>query len=87
MNEISEIRRIGGLTSGGDFAGLNVAICAVVYRASFGYGWDVVEIENRTLGLLSRPRGVRRRTKMANTAVWGMPWPKFFPENLNRRYA
>ncbi|MBG02519.1 MAG: 6-phosphofructokinase [Rhodospirillaceae bacterium] len=59
MNEISEIRRIGVLTSGGDCAGLNAAIRAVVYRASFGYGWDVVGIENGTLGLLSRPIAAR----------------------------
>ncbi|MED6308573.1 MAG: 6-phosphofructokinase, partial [Pseudomonadota bacterium] len=55
MNEISEIRRIGVLTSGEDCAVLNAAIRAVVYRVSFGYGWDVVGIEIGTLGLLSWP--------------------------------
>lgn len=59
MNEISEIRRIGVLTSGEDCAVLNAAIRAVVYRVSFGYGWDVVGIENGTLGLLSRPIAAR----------------------------
>ena len=59
MNEISEIRRNGVLTSGEDCAVLNAAIRAVVYRVSFGYGRDVVEIEIGTLGLLSRPIAAR----------------------------
>ena len=59
MNEISEIRRNGVLTSGEDRAVLNAAIRGVVYRASFGYGWDTVGIENVTLGLLSRPIAAR----------------------------
>ena len=50
MNEISEIRRNGVLMSGEDCAVLNAAIRAVVYRVSFGYGWDIVGIENGTLG-------------------------------------
>ena len=59
MNEISEIRRNGVLTSGEDCAVLNAAIRAVVYRVSFGYGWDVVGIEIGTLGLLSGPIAAR----------------------------
>ncbi|MEC7538687.1 MAG: 6-phosphofructokinase, partial [Pseudomonadota bacterium] len=59
MNEISEIRRNGVLTSGEDCAVLNAAIRGVVYRASFRYGWDTVGIENTTLGLLSRPIAAR----------------------------
>jgi len=62
MNEIAEIRRIGVLTSGGDCAGLNAAIRAVVCRASYGYEWDVIGIENGTLGLLSRPIEARPLT-------------------------
>jgi ATP-dependent phosphofructokinase / diphosphate-dependent phosphofructokinase len=47
-------KRIGILTSGGDCAGLNPAIRAVVHRAA-GYGWQVVGIRNGTAGLFSRP--------------------------------
>ncbi|MBT3360676.1 MAG: 6-phosphofructokinase, partial [Rhodospirillales bacterium] len=48
-------RRIGLLTSGGDCAGLNAAIRAVVCRAVLGYGWEVVGIREGTAGLLERP--------------------------------
>ena len=50
-----EISRIGVLTSGGDCAGLNAAIRAVVHRAIHGYGWEVVGIKEGTRGLLERP--------------------------------
>lgn len=46
--------RIGILTSGGDCAGLNAVIRAVVSRAE-GLGWTVVGIHNGTAGLLARP--------------------------------
>ncbi|HEY2892254.1 MAG TPA: ATP-dependent 6-phosphofructokinase [Dongiaceae bacterium] len=49
------IQRIGILTSGGDCAGLNPAIRAVVHRAVLGYGWEVIGIRNGTAGLLTRP--------------------------------
>ncbi len=52
---MAEIRRIGILTSGGDCAGLNAALRAVVYRAVDGYGWEVVGIHQGTAGLLARP--------------------------------
>jgi len=48
-------KRIGVMTSGGDCAGLNAAIRAVVRRAIHGYGWGVVGIHDGVLGLLSRP--------------------------------
>jgi|SRR5690554_1847043 len=48
-------RKIGVLTSGGDCAGLNATIRAVVHRAVTGYGWHVVGIHKGTAGLLSRP--------------------------------
>ncbi|MEM8715357.1 MAG: ATP-dependent 6-phosphofructokinase [Cyanobacteria bacterium P01_G01_bin.4] len=48
-------RRIGVMTSGGDCAGLNAAIRAVVQRAVHGYGWEVVGILNATHGFLSEP--------------------------------
>lgn len=47
-------KRIGILTSGGDCAGLNAAIRAVVYTAT-RLGWEVVGIEDGTAGLLTRP--------------------------------
>jgi len=48
-------RRIGILTSGGDCAGLNAVIRAVVYAASHKKDWEVVGIEDGTAGLLDRP--------------------------------
>ena len=52
---MAETKRIGLLTSGGDCAGLNAVIRAVVQRAVRGYGWEVVGIRNGTDGLLARP--------------------------------
>lgn len=51
-------KRIGILTSGGDCAGLNAAIRAVVYRAIGTYGWEVLGIRQATLGLLTNPAQV-----------------------------
>ncbi len=48
-------KTIGILTSGGDCAGLNAVIRAVVSRAIQGYGWRVYGIRQGTLGLLKRP--------------------------------
>ncbi|MHA1599369.1 MAG: 6-phosphofructokinase, partial [Alphaproteobacteria bacterium] len=52
---MTEIRRIGILTSGGDCAGLNAALRAVVYRAVEGYGMEVIGIHQGTAGLMARP--------------------------------
>jgi len=52
---MAEIERIGLLTSGGDCAGLNAVLRAVVYRAVQGYGWEVIGIHQGTHGLLARP--------------------------------
>ena len=52
---MAKIRRIGVLTSGGDCAGLNAVLRAVVLRASQGHGWEVVGIRKGTAGLLARP--------------------------------
>jgi 6-phosphofructokinase 1 len=49
------IKRIGLLTSGGDCAGLNAVLRAVVFRAIQGYGWEVMGIHQGTAGLLARP--------------------------------
>jgi phosphofructokinase-like protein len=46
---------LGVLTSGGDCAGLNAVIRAVVARAAQGYGWRVLGIRQGTHGLLRRP--------------------------------
>ncbi|MBI1208929.1 MAG: ATP-dependent 6-phosphofructokinase [Azospirillum sp.] len=52
-------KRIGILTSGGDCAGLNAAIRAVVHRATLTYGWKVIGIREGTMGLLERPLDYR----------------------------
>ena len=48
-------KRIGILTSGGDCAGLNAVIRAVVHRATLTYGWEVLGVKEGTQGLLYRP--------------------------------
>jgi phosphofructokinase-like protein len=48
-------KKLGVLTSGGDCAGLNAVIRAVVARAVQGYGWRVLGIRQGTQGLLRRP--------------------------------
>jgi 6-phosphofructokinase 1 len=52
---MAKVHRLGILTSGGDCAGLNAAIRAVVHRAIYSYGWTVHGIKNGTLGLMNRP--------------------------------
>lgn len=59
---VSDIKRIGVLTSGGDCAGLNAVLRAVVHRAVLGFDWEVFGIEQGTLGLMKRPVGARRLT-------------------------
>lgn len=46
---------IGILTSGGDCAGLNAVIRAVVHRAVGTYNWQVLGIRQATKGLMNRP--------------------------------
>ncbi len=48
-------KRIGIMTSGGDCAGLNPVIRAVVQRAIGTYGWEVIGIYRATQGLMNRP--------------------------------
>lgn len=50
---MSQHKRIGILTSGGDCPGLNAVIRAVVSQAT-AYGWDVLGIPYATQGLLAR---------------------------------
>ncbi len=52
---MTEPRRIGILTSGGDCAGLNAVVRAVVPRATEGYGGEVMGIREGIAGLLARP--------------------------------
>src|SRR3546814_17261468 len=47
-------KRIGVLTSGGDCAGLNAALRAVVLRAAGHYAWDVIGIGNEIGGASGR---------------------------------
>lgn len=50
-----KIKTIGLMTSGGDCAGLNAAIRAVVSHSTQHYGWRVLGIHDATQGLLARP--------------------------------
>ena len=50
-----KIKTIGVMTSGGDCAGLNAAIRAVVSHSIQHYGWRVLGIHDATQGLLARP--------------------------------
>ena len=52
---MTNVWRLGVLTSGGDCAGLNAAIRAVAYRAIRHYGWSVFGIKDGSLGLMNRP--------------------------------
>jgi phosphofructokinase-like protein len=62
-------KRIGILTSGGDCAGLNAVIRAVVYTAT-RMGWEVVGIEDGTAGLLIRPMRYKVLTReMFDTTI------------------
>jgi phosphofructokinase-like protein len=54
-------KRIAILTSGGDCAGLNAVMRAIVFRADM-LGWSVIGIENGTAGLLETPYHVRDLT-------------------------
>jgi phosphofructokinase-like protein len=52
---MAQTKRIGVLTSGGDCAGLNAAIRAIVNHAIRHYGWEVMGVKDATLGLMRRP--------------------------------
>lgn len=63
-------KKIGVLTSGGDCAGLNAAVRAIVHRATGEYGWEVYGICNGTTGLINRPLQYRQLTReMCDTAM------------------
>lgn len=48
-------KRIGILTSGGDCAGLNATVRAVVHSAVNLHGWEVFGVRQATQGLMARP--------------------------------
>lgn len=63
------MKKIGVLTSGGDCAGLNAVIRAVVHAGN-QLGWNVIGIEDGTAGLLDRPmRYQDLNTSMFDTTV------------------
>jgi 6-phosphofructokinase 1 len=53
-------KRIGILTSGGDCAGLNAVIRAVIQRAVVDHGWELIGIREGTSGLMERPLKVEQ---------------------------
>ena len=57
---MSEIKRIGVMTSGGDCAGLNAVIRAIVHRAVWTYKWEVFGIIDSSEGLMLRPLRYRQ---------------------------
>jgi 6-phosphofructokinase 1 len=59
---MADIKTLGVLTSGGDCAGLNAVIRAVVYHAIRFYGWKVIGIQDGTAGLIERPLRYRELT-------------------------
>ncbi len=66
---MTKVKRIGILTCGGDCAGLNAVIRAVVH-ASAEKGWEVIGIHDGTAGLLGRPLRYKVLTKdMFDTTV------------------
>lgn len=69
---MTNIKRIGVLTSGGDCAGLNAIIRAVVNSAN-EKGWEVYGIKNGTDGITSTPRAyeVLSVDNFSTT-----PWPR-----------
>lgn len=64
---MTQIKKLGLLTSGGDCAGLNAAIRAVVHRAT-SFGWEVWGIRDGTQGLLDRPVRAERLDPATMTA-------------------
>ena len=69
---MEKIKRIGVLTSGGDCAGLNAVISAVVAAAS-KKGWEVYGIHNGTDGITETPHSYEVLT-VHNFS--DSPWPR-----------
>ncbi|MBI3420219.1 MAG: ATP-dependent 6-phosphofructokinase [Proteobacteria bacterium] len=56
----SSSAKLALLTSGGDCAGLNAVIRAVVIHATHNYGWEVIGIQEGTHGLLFDPPHIQK---------------------------
>ncbi len=69
---MSEIKRIGVLTSGGDCAGLNAVICSVV-EAAEKKGWEVYGINDGTEGITEKPH---RYEVLTIKNFCDSPWPR-----------
>ena len=69
---MNKIKRIGVLTSGGDCAGLNAVIRAVVNSAA-QYGWEVYGIHNGTDGITETPH---RYEVLTVQNFSDSPWPR-----------
>lgn len=69
---MSTIKRIGVLTSGGDCAGLNAIMRAVVNSAT-QKGWEVYGIKNGTDGLTETPKAYEILTTQNFSET---PWPR-----------
>ena len=69
---MSEIKKIGILTSGGDCAGLNAVVLSVV-NAATKLGWEVYGIHDGTDGLTNRPLSYEVLT-VSNYS--DSPWPR-----------
>ena len=69
---MAKIKRIGILTSGGDCAGLNAVISAVVDAAS-KKGWEVYGINDGTEGITERPH---RYEVLTIKNFSDSPWPR-----------
>ncbi len=69
---MSSIKRIGILTSGGDCAGLNAVISAVV-KAATKKGWEVYGIHNGTDGITEKPHSYEILTVHDFS---DSPWPR-----------
>ncbi|MBP5215331.1 MAG: ATP-dependent 6-phosphofructokinase, partial [Alphaproteobacteria bacterium] len=69
---MENIKKIGVLTSGGDCAGLNAVIMAVVNSAE-ERGWEVYGIHDGTNGLTNRPLSYERLSKINFS---NSPWPR-----------
>ena len=57
---MTNIKKIGILTSGGDCGGLNAAIRSIYFRAKTKYDMEVYGIRDGTIGLTKRPVDVEK---------------------------
>ena len=79
---MEKIKRIGVLTSGGDCAGLNAVISAVVAAAS-KKGWEVYGINDGTEGITEKPH---RYEVLTVKNFSDTPWPLLSGSYLGSLY-